>query len=61
MPASLPCFGVFLHVALMAQHFQILKPLVVLVPIAVVNAKPRLAPVVGASLAPTDPLHKPSR
>jgi len=45
----------------MAQHLQILKPLVVFVPIAVVNAKPGLAPVVVATLAPTDPLHKPRR
>lgn len=59
--ADLPCFGVLLHVTPMAQNFQILKPLVVLVPIAVVNFQTRIISVVVATLTPSDPLHKTCR
>jgi hypothetical protein len=51
----------FLHVAPMAKHFQILKPLVVLVTVPMVNAKARLQTVTLTPLAMADAGHKASR
>jgi len=58
IPPSLSCGSVFLHVAQMAKHLKILKPLIVLVPIPMVYAKARFRTVVLATLAAPYPLNK---
>ena len=47
-----------LHVAAMAQDLEVLEPLVVLVPIAVVNVETRTGAVVLTTLAMSDPVNE---
>jgi len=61
IPARLAVRSMFLHVTAMAQNFDVLKPLILLVPIPMMNPKTRLRTIMAAPFTMPNPLDKPSR